>query len=101
MMGPSGSIVADAYQENLPVNLSSKPIIKLALVAGAVLSLAACASHPKPAPTPAAPPPPPPAEAPPPPPPAAAAGQRAADRPDPRFGAGLHHQRRRAGLFRL
>jgi peptidoglycan-associated lipoprotein len=49
------------------VNLSPKPIVKLALVAGAVLSLAACASHPKPAPTP--PPPPPPPEAPPPPPP--------------------------------
>jgi len=48
------------------VNLSSKRFVKLALVAGAVLSLAACASHPKPAPTP--PPPPPPApEAPPPP----------------------------------
>jgi peptidoglycan-associated lipoprotein len=49
------------------VNLSSKPFVKLALVAGAVLSLAACASHPKPAPTP--PPPPPAPEAPPPPPP--------------------------------
>ena len=48
------------------MNLSSKRFVKLALVAGAVLSLAACASHPKPAPTP--PPPPPPApEAPPPP----------------------------------
>ncbi len=49
------------------MNLSSKPFVKLALVAGVVLSLAACASHPKPAPTP--PPPPPAPEAPPPPPP--------------------------------
>ena len=51
------------------MNSSSPSFIKLALVAGAVLSLAACASHPKPAPTPPPPPPPPPAEAPPPPPP--------------------------------
>jgi len=49
------------------VSTSPHPIVKLALVAGAVLSLAACASHPKPAPTP--PPPPPAPEAPPPPPP--------------------------------
>ncbi len=49
------------------MSTSSHPIVKLALVAGAVLSLAACASHPKPAPTP--PPPPPAPEAPPPPPP--------------------------------
>jgi peptidoglycan-associated lipoprotein len=48
------------------VNLSSQPIFKLTLITGAVISLAACASHPKPpppAPPPAAP------EAPPPPPP--------------------------------
>jgi peptidoglycan-associated lipoprotein len=50
------------------VNLSTKPILKLALTAAAVLSLAACASHPKPTP-PAAPPPPPEAPPPPPPPP--------------------------------
>jgi peptidoglycan-associated lipoprotein len=49
------------------VSASSSSIVRLALVAGAVLSLAACASKPKPAPTP--PPPPPPAEAPPAPPP--------------------------------
>ena len=49
------------------MSTSPHPIVKLALVAGAVLSLAACASHPKPAPTP--PPPPPAPEAPPPPPP--------------------------------
>ena len=46
---------------------STKSFLKLAVTAGAVLSLAACASHPKP--TPPAAPPPPPAEAPPPPPP--------------------------------
>lgn len=49
------------------MNTSSHSIVKLALIAGAVLSLAACASHPKPEPAP--PPPPPPPEAPPPPPP--------------------------------
>jgi peptidoglycan-associated lipoprotein len=49
------------------VNLSSKPILKLVLTSAAVMSLAACASHPKPTP-PAAPTPPAP-EAPPPPPP--------------------------------
>ncbi len=46
---------------------SYRSLFKLVLTAGAVLSLAACASHPKPTP-PAAPPPPAP-EAPPPPPP--------------------------------
>src|ERR1700733_15392157 len=52
------------------VSTSSPSIVKLALVAGVVLSLAACASRPKPAPlAPPAPPPPPSAEAPPPPPP--------------------------------
>ena len=40
--------------------------IRLALVAGAAISIAACAHHPKPEPTPAPPPPP---QAPPPPPP--------------------------------
>ena len=50
---------------------SSTSVFKLALVAGAVLSLAACASRPKPAPLASAAPPPPAAEAPalPPPPP--------------------------------
>jgi peptidoglycan-associated lipoprotein len=47
------------------VTTSPKSFLKLAMTAGAVLSLAACASHPKPTP-PAAPPPPAP-EAPPPP----------------------------------
>lgn len=47
------------------MNLSTKPILKLALIGAAVLSLAACASHPKP--TPPAPPPAPTPEAPPPP----------------------------------
>jgi peptidoglycan-associated lipoprotein len=50
------------------VIITPKPLLKLALTASVVLSLAACASHPKPTP-PAAPPPAPP-EAPPPPPPA-------------------------------
>jgi peptidoglycan-associated lipoprotein len=47
---------------------STKPVLKLAMTAAAVLSLAACASHPKPTP-PAAPPPAPEAPPPPPPPP--------------------------------
>ncbi len=50
------------------MNPSPKPIFKLVLISGVVLSLAACASRPKPTPL-APPPPPPPAEAPPPPPP--------------------------------
>ena len=48
------------------MNFSIKRMVHLALVAGATLTIAACASHPKPEP---APPPPPPPEAPPPPPP--------------------------------
>ncbi len=53
--------------------ITSKPLVKLALTAGVVLTLAACASHPKPTPPaePSAPPPapeaPPPPSAPPPP----------------------------------
>ena len=48
------------------MRISTHTLLKPALMAGVVLSLAACASHPKPAPTPP-PPPPPAAEAPPPP----------------------------------
>lgn len=51
------------------MSTSSPSIIKLVLIAGAVASLAACASRPKPAPLAAPTPPPPPAEAPLPPPP--------------------------------
>ena len=52
------------------MSLSSPSIVKLALVAGLVFSLAACASRPKPAPlAQAAPPPPPASEGLPPPPP--------------------------------
>jgi peptidoglycan-associated lipoprotein len=49
------------------VSIPSSQFVKLALVAGVVLSLAACASQPTPAPV--APPPPPPPAAPPAPPP--------------------------------
>ncbi|QUD87135.1 peptidoglycan-associated lipoprotein Pal [Phenylobacterium montanum] len=49
--------------------------IRLALVAGAAISIAACASHPKPAPEPPPAPPPAPAPAPPPPPPPAPVAQ--------------------------
>jgi peptidoglycan-associated lipoprotein len=59
------------------VSTSSPSIVKLALVAGVVLSLAACASRPKPTPlAPPAPPPPPAAEAPLPPPPPPVAEQQ-------------------------
>jgi peptidoglycan-associated lipoprotein len=52
------------------MNFDVRRTIRLALVAGAAISIAACASHPKPEPAPAAPPPAPQAPPPPPPPPA-------------------------------
>jgi len=51
------------------VTLNTTQIVRLALVAGAVLSITACASRPKPAPLGPPPPPPPAAYVPPPPPP--------------------------------
>jgi len=55
------------------VNINIQHAIRLAVIAGAAISITACASHPKPAPAPApvaeAPPPPPAPYTPPPPPP--------------------------------
>ncbi|MDR3511267.1 MAG: peptidoglycan-associated lipoprotein Pal [Caulobacteraceae bacterium] len=52
------------------MGLDFRRTARLALITGAAISIAACASHPKPAPLAAPPPPPPSQEAPPPPPPA-------------------------------